>query len=344
MPTDTNHRAALQRVVRVDNDAASTCTLGEPTDANQDAWFEPSDVGDVLHHEDGVSAGSGKDALALRSSVPQLVAAFEAAEANVRAAYAMLVRTEETLNQLFTLGQSNDRIRIDASGGHWRSNFKDPDATIERMRREGWSIIVDRLEIRRAMSISRWTALEQERKHAKPEPITMSTVQAFVARYEADLPTMLREAVSEVFDFLRPRHGAPSAEYVTNQKNARIEIGERVIITWAVAAKTSLGSGFEVNDYSRQRLLALENLFRMLDGAGVRPTGYYSDLETAIRESGATKGHGATPYFEFRAHKNGNLHLRFLRLDLLARFNQLAGDGLLRPSPEPACEDEAQSA
>lgn len=42
-------------------------------------------------------------------------------------------------------------------------------------------------------------------------------------------------------------------------------------------------------------------------------------------------GPGETDLFAFRCCANGNLHLRFRRLDLLARFNQIAGGRRLRP-------------
>ena len=40
-----------------------------------------------------------------------------------------------------------------------------------------------------------------------------------------------REAVFEVYEFLRPRAQSCAAHYKTNQKYARVEIGKKVIIT-----------------------------------------------------------------------------------------------------------------
>lgn len=41
-------------------------------------------------------------------------------------------------------------------------------------------------------------------------------------------------------------------------------------------------------------------------------------------------GTGKTDYFRFRCCLNGNLHLEFLRLDLVAKLNAVAGGNRLR--------------
>ena len=76
-------------------------------------------------------------------------------------------------------------------------------------------------------------------------------------------------------------------------------------------------------DKSQQQLQTLENVFIALDGKGITGNGYRSDLENAIHAS--EDGTGQTEYFDFRAYKNGNLHLLFRRSDLLAELNRRAG-------------------
>jgi len=62
-------------------------------------------------------------------------------------------------------------------------------------------------------------------------------------------------------------------------------------------------------------------------------------VETAIGQSGR-EGRGETPLFRFKAFRNQNVHLEFKRLDLLKRFNQIAGGRRLKPK---ACaENEAE--
>jgi hypothetical protein len=56
------------------------------------------------------------------------------------------------------------------------------------------------------------------------------------------------------------------------------------------------------------------------------------DLQTAIKAIRIDQPcHGETDLFEFRGHKNRNLHLRFKRPDLVARLNAIAGGAVLKP-------------
>lgn len=84
-----------------------------------------------------------------------------------------------------------------------------------------------------------------------------------------------------------------------------------------------------------ERLSALENVFTSLDGRGSVTKNYYSAISTAIKAAPkAETCQGETPYFAFRGFRNGNLHLRIKRLDLLARFNRMAGGANLRPKED----------
>lgn len=255
--------------------------------------------------------------LTRRSTVRELVAAFQVAEATTRRCFAQLVEAERALNFAFTLG--NDLpIRISASD-HWSSDFTDSDRAVEKMKRKAWSVIVERLELRRAMSIKAFSELEKTLEHEELPAITEENVTAFAQRFAQDLPTMLREAVQEVFEWLRPHH----SEY---KRNSEYEVPHRVILQNVV--EPGWRGGLRVNHYRQQNLVALENVFNALAGNGAIAKAYQSQLQTAIDSS--PTGTGETDLFRFRACKNRNLHLEFKRLDLLARFNRIAGGARLR--------------
>ena len=121
----------------------------------------------------------------------------------------------------------------------------------------------------------------------------------------------------------------------------RPEAGDRVLLMLArrFAARSPLSSSRpwrlahacrKVPHNRAQHMTALENVFRALDGAGTSTPHYQSDIETAIGKAGVDS-RWSTKYFEGRCFKNHNLHLRFLRLDLLAEFNRRAGGACLRP-------------
>lgn len=102
-----------------------------------------------------------------------------------------------------------------------------------------------------------------------------------------------------------------------------------MILPWAVEA-WGFGHPFHVSyGHHDAQLRAIENVFSALDGKGSISKTHNGLLVDAINQS--ADGRGETDYFRFRCFKNRNLHLEFRRLDLLARFNQIAGGARLRP-------------
>lgn len=266
--------------------------------------------------------------LALRSTVRELVAVASDAERVTRESFAALVAAEERMNAIFTMGDRHRAIRIDASRGRYCTDFRDIEKTVEMMRRQFWTAIVDRLEIRRALSIEREKALTKAIDEEDPLPVTEENVTALVRRFADDLPKLWEEAVREVFAWLRPRGDSwQMTKYKTNQKHARFELGERVVITGAMEG--GLFGRPYVGSYTAPRLLALDNVFHGLDGNGTVAKTFHGPLVDAIN---ASDGRGETDYFEFRTYKNRSLHIRFLRADLLKRFNAIAGGVALKPS------------
>lgn len=258
--------------------------------------------------------------LAKRTTVTELVATFQQAEAEIRDAFATISRAERRLNDAFMMGECRHMGVRSRYGGH-RLDFGSPDDALVDVRRDAWRAIVERLELRRMMSIERWHRLERELADLEPPPITVEKVSAFAAQYVEAIPEMATEAVTEVFEWLRPRRSKLKT-------NSELEVGERVILPRVVEAKW-MGPGFRVNYHYQQNLTALENVLHALDGDGQVAKAYDSALKTAIEAS--EEGVGETELFEFRACKNGNLHLRFKRVDLLARLNAAAGGKRMRP-------------
>lgn len=263
------------------------------------------------------------DALAFRTTVRDMVAAFVAAERDVRAAFAQLVAAQDAVNLVFSNGDTG-RIYVSACGTSYRDNFADADAAVAIMTRQAWRVIVDRLELQRFCSIARWKEIENQLDREKLPAITEQNVLDFYRHHASQAREMLTEAVREVWEWLRPRKGTQVGDLKTNTE---MEVGERVILGYAVSL--AFMGGFQLNSYTRQRAIALENVFNGLAGNGTICKGWKSLLETAIDDS--KDGAGETELFAFRACKNGNLHLRFKRLDLLARFNAIAAGKTLRP-------------
>jgi hypothetical protein len=264
--------------------------------------------------------------LVSRTTVRELVLAFASAEQEIRAAFAAIVAAEARVNAVFTLGEESYKsIRVSACGSRYHDRFDDPDETIGLMTRAAWRTIVDRLELRRFMSIKAYDQMTKALDTEKLPPITEENVLRFAHDHLARARSYLRDAVGEVFEWLRPRKGTQTGDLKTNSE---LEVPSKVILGYVVERGWS--SGFRVNYTRRQHLVALENVFNAIAGNGEICKGYQSLLETAIET--AKDGEGETELFRFRCCLNGNLHLTFKRLDLLDRFNMLAGGKTLRPA------------
>jgi hypothetical protein len=252
--------------------------------------------------------------LTQHSTIRTLVDAYQECAAAIRRAFGIIVTAEERVNQVFTLGGDHP-MRIDASRYGYHDSFDDPEYAIDRIKRQAWGVIVERLELRRMLSIKRWDELQKQLKDGELPDITEESIANFVEGYMTSFESLIREAVVEVFDWLRPRR----EHYKTNNREI---VGPKVVLEYMVSTRWS-GKGFEVNYSKEQRLNALENVFSALDGKGSISKSYRSALENAIRES--PDGRAETDYFRVRCFHNHNMHLEFKRRDLLARFNSIAG-------------------
>lgn len=255
--------------------------------------------------------------LANRFTVTELVRIYNEACARIREGYAIVQSAENLLNETFTL----DGYGGISAARHSRISFSDPP--MRDIEQDVWRFIIERLEIRRMMSNAAWETLQQQLKIGEFPEITEASVNAVVTRIGASLNEMLAEAVEEVFDWLRPRH----SQY---KRNSEYEVPARVVLQYIVEpADKRWTFHWRMCSHADQRLTALENVFTALDGQGQITKTHYSAIATAIRAEGYA-GVGETPYFKFRTFQNGNAHLTFTRLDLLARFNAIAGGRRLR--------------
>lgn len=260
--------------------------------------------------------GEAQD-LAQRATITEMVRTFLAAAEDIRKSFAVIAAAEERLNSAFVLGSYNT-FRVSARG---YEDYAKPEDVIKHLERKAWDCLIERLELRRMMSVKAWNKLRHDLECGQLPPITEENVQGVLAGFKSQLPDMLNDAVQEVFEWLRPRNN----EYKTNTE---FEVGRKVILSCPVEPKT-FGGGFEVRYHHHQNLTALENVFSALDGKGQISKSYHSLLSNAIKDSGKS-GRGETEYFRFKCFKNGNLHLEFRRLDLLDRLNAIAGGNRLR--------------
>lgn len=256
-----------------------------------------------------------------------MVASYERSRDLIVEGFAAIEAARQEFAAHFALGgDSADRLSIYAYRNSHHPIDDSPEHALVELRRKAWSVIVDRLELKRVMSVERWCELQQQLEKEELPEITHDSVRRFGATHinPRSLETMMKEAIAEVYKWLRPgEYGL--ARY---KRASRWEVPERIALSYVVEShwdgglRVRFGSGGKSDD--RQMMLALENVFSWLDGKGQVAKSHKSELEQAIE--GCRPGVlGTTELVEFRAYKNRSLHLRFRRLDLLKRLNEIAG-------------------
>ncbi len=263
------------------------------------------------------------------SSVRELVREWQSTIEVVRRTFAEIVEAERRLNERL-IGDDGHRVRIDASSYGYHDSFDAPEACIKRMRRDVWRTVIERLELKRILSVSRWAELERMVEKDELPEVTEESVSQLARSHMDHLDDILRESVCEVFDRLRPRANSRASGYKTNQVET---IGRRVVLPYMVEQRIC-GGGFHTTYSREQSLVALENVLNALAGKGQVNRCWSGELGAAIEASGEA-GVGETSLFRFRCCKNRNLHLEFKDTELLARFNAVAGGANLSAGKKP---------
>jgi len=284
--------------------------------------FERIDAGDMCAGCSANARHAEGDQLAHRLTVTELVATYMQAERDIRDGFALVSKAMKSLDGTFTLDGSRG---VGLTDRYERVHFEEPERNLVHVRRSIWKTLVERMELRRMMSVSAWKALEKQIEDENPPEITAESVHAMAKQFSNSLPEMLEQAVNEVFDFLRPPH----SEY---KRNSEFEVPRRVALRGIIDqwyTRTFPAKFLRPRHEVEPQLTALENVFSSLDGKGSTTKSHYSQLSEAIKRT-ARGEMGQTEYFAFRGYNNGALHLEFKRLDLLKRFNQIAGGARLR--------------
>lgn len=259
--------------------------------------------------------------LAGRVTIRQAVEEWATLETEIRMCFARLDAVESRLSFLFSdedstlkLRNSRDRALIDEG----------VDSVVERTKRQIWASIVDKLEVRRFVSDTRWREIsDQLEKGALPD-LTVEAIEAWRTSIMGSMDSLLREKVTEVFDYLRPRHDH-------HKTNSPFELGRKVILTHCVEKHDPRWSWKPRLDYRwHQMFSSIESLFRTLDGKGTGTAHSQSDVQMAIAKCDPETGLCETEYFKIRACRNGNCHLEFRRMDLVEKLNRIAGGKNLR--------------
>lgn len=243
---------------------------------------------------------------------------YELVQKEVKQGFELLASAKDRLGALF--GDYRDDIFHERISDRYLRDTATESAKL--IQREAWEYLIDHLQLKSIMSEAAKKHLEGQIKEDRLPEITHANVVETLRLFMENANRFFEEAVKEVFNFLIPRRFA--SRYKTNQ---RFKIGRKVIIPFSVDWPYHIQCGNE------QHFRALDNVFHRLDGKGTPK--YPSDLVTvvnaAIRDR---KTAAATPYFKCKWYRNGNMHVEFLRPDLLKQLNLRGGDHEHVPGPE----------
>lgn len=256
--------------------------------------------------------------LAIRKTLPALVAAYKQSEAEIRQAYDLLESAEQRLKQAF----------IDIGNCSFSANPRDyskvgplaADMVMDQLKVKAWRVLVERMELRRVLSVQSRKKLDDQLQNGTDLPeITEENIVAMLQDSFANFDTYMKESITEVFNLLRPAGSGLKT-------NSEYELGKRVILRHAVDAGFTRGT-FRIKYRYEPEIMAIDNVFSVCDGRGTIKT-HHGPLCDGI--NGCTAGTGETEYFRFKCCLNGNLHIEFKRLDLVARLNATAGGNKLK--------------
>ena len=250
---------------------------------------------------------------------------------------------EET-RQAFDLLKSA-KARMESSFGSmhahlWMQAISDYNLTREQtnvrktLTRNFWRCMVDRSGVLAVMGEKKRNALYSAMENDELPPVDVETVLSMLKGMYASAPDLMKEAVLEAAQRLRPY----TQEYKTNKDGW--QLGERAIINHAV--ENWYGEDIRLNYRFAGDLASIDNAFRMLDGKG--PAKYAANcapgevpatpleglLDAAMRRGERSL---VTEYFEIKWFKKGSMHFKFRRMDLVAKLNALATGNVLRKEP-----------
>lgn len=258
---------------------------------------------------------SDETALAERQTLAELVAVYQQAEQDIRVGFRLIADAQRALGRAFGASPT-DTIPV-IGRYHQRPDFDQVDDTLLAVQRTVWQRLIDRMQVRQMMSVAGAKELDRQLEHDELPPITEQAIEAMVTGFRRQAQGMLQDAVDEVFNRLRP----PGSRH---KSNSEFEVPKRVVLERMIAA--GWRGKLQVHWERHQELIAMENVLHSIAGKGSVCRGHHSDLGNAIDQAPS----GETDLFRYRVFANGNLHLTFRDLDLLARFNQLAGGARLR--------------
>ena len=171
-----------------------------------------------------------------------------------------------------------------------------------------WRRAFDLTGFRQLMDAEAVAEFERSLSPAPPEFTDANVRSTFIDLHQR-AGEMFRRGVVNVFRGL-------SDDYRTNA-NEPFRIGRKVVMSWMI--QPGWTGGLQVRHGTGQdRLNDIDRVIKTLDGKTFQPRSFESAMNGAFKAGNLFED----AYYKARAFKNGNLHLEFLRPDLLDKLNE----------------------
>lgn len=252
----------------------------------------------------------------------------EQAKLEVKQAFELLNAAKHRLNATLGDGKLGYYHSIIPNRNHYGDSVFEGKAIAESadlITQNAWRYILAQTGLNHFMTEKRKRELHEQIEKNELPPLTVENIVGTLQGLSGKLNGLLEESIKEVFDWLRPQSEWGAGALKTNKK---FKVGPKAIV---YGIERRYGGGFAIRYQYDVNFRALGNVFSLLDGKGVLkyPQDFYTRFNEAMREASA--GDKFTDeYFEVKCYRNGHAHIKFKRLDLLAKLNKIgAGEDAL---------------
>jgi hypothetical protein len=263
-----------------------------------------------------------------RQSIVGIVQAHDRAKKLAEEGLTKLSEAKAILHE--TLGTYNDdvfkdqlsRLDIDSSYIH-----RALEGSADTIKNNCWTYLLKQTGAESFLSSKRKEEAQKQIERNESPDFTVENVLAMIQGMAGNVQGYFEEAVTEVYDWLRPHRGWGD-QYKTN---IPWEVGRKLIKDCIMTSWTGAISWREmrISHWQADNLRDLDRVFHLLDGKGAPK--YPGDLVTKINSAIQENEHTAeTDYFKVKWFKKGTMHFEFKRDDLLAEFNRVAGGARLK--------------
>lgn len=214
--------------------------------------------------------------------------------------------------------QLNDamRDRLNQNGRHLfphNAEFReDSDQVQHELDRRMWERAFDLTGFKQLMDADAVAEFDRA-MHPKPLAFTEGNIRATFIDLHGRADDMFRRGIVNVFRYL-------SGNYKTNSREP-FRVGRKIIMGYMV--RPSHRGGLSIgHGRPSDQLNDIDRVIKTLDGKQLKAR----ELESAMNAAFSKLEVFENGYYRARAFKNGNVHLEFLRDDLLEKLNEQIAD------------------